>query len=313
MNLLPAAAYRPQRFGTVEAAIMRVLLAAVVWWSLPLARDVADLSAQKSPTGLATFIDLTWLSAPGVFLGCQIVLGIALALYATNRLMLLATGTMALVHILLFTLDNSQGATNHAYQLLSLVQLAQFLTYLSPTVIRLLERWKKTKFPPLFAPDIRLSDLAIFFTQQTIAGAYLITGLTKLIRSKGLWVWQSPNLSVELLKSNAQNFYNRLETDATYDQRLAVAQWMIDHPMLTRALMGGGLVIELGALLALRGRAWALGVGIAVIALHWGIDVSMGLFFKFHIALVIIYFINVPYWITRLIPAGKTIDPPATA
>ncbi len=307
MKLLRADAYQPHRFGNVEAAIMRVLLVAIVWWSLPSAKDVADLIAQKKPTGLAVLFDLTWLSRPGVFTACRIVLGIGAALYLAKRFMLLATGAMALVHILIFTLDNSQGATNHAYQLLSLVLLAQFLTYLSPSIGRLIERWKKTKLPRLFPADIRLDDLAIYFSQQAIAAAYLITGLTKLIRSKGLWAWQTPNISVELIKTNAQNFYNRLETDATYEHRHLVAQWMIDNPMITRVLMGGGLAIELFAFVALRGRLWALGAGLAIIALHWGIDISMGLFFKYHIALVIIFYLNLPYWIGRLIPAGEKL------
>lgn len=308
MNLLRANAYQPHRFGSVEAAIMRVLLVALVWWSLPPAKDIVDLIAQKRPTGLAVLFDLTWIAKPGAFIGCKIVLGIAAALYFAKRFMLLATGAIALVHILIFTLDNSQGATNHAYQLLSLVLLTQFLTYLSPHLFRAIERWKKVKLPRLFPADIRLDDLAIYYSQQAIAAAYLTTGLTKLIRSKGLWIWQSPNVSVELIKTNAQNFYNRLETDATYEQRHQVAQWMIDNPMITRALMGGGLFIELFAFLALRGRRWALVVGLAIIALHWGINISMGLFFKYHIALVIIFYLNLPYWIGRLIPAGEKLS-----
>lgn len=309
MNLIPAAHYQPHRFGTIEALLMRALLVAVVWWSLPLASEVADLTGQKKPTGLANIFPLTWLAKPGVFLGCQIVIGIAAILYIAQRLPLLATGAMTLVHVLIFTLDNSQGATNHAYQLISLVLLAQFLTYLSPHLVRAVERWKNITVPRLFGTDrgIRLSDLALYFSQQTIAAAYIVAGVSKLIRSKGLWVWQSPNVSVELMKTNAQNFYNRLETDATYEHRLQVAQWMIDNPMLTRVLMGGGLVIELFAFLALRSRLGALLTGLAIIALHYGIYISMGLFFKYNIAIVIIFFINLPYWIGRLIPTPKPL------
>ena len=309
MNLLPAAHYQPHRFGTIEALLMRALLVSVVWWSLPLASEVADLTEQQKPTGLAHIFPLTWLAAPGVFLGCQIVIGVTAILYLANRFMLLATAAMTLVHVLIFTLDNSQGATNHAYHLISIVLLAQFLTYLSPPVIRCIERRKKITLPHLFGTDkgIRIGDLALYFSQQAIAAAYIVAGVSKLIRSKGMWVWQSPNVSVELMKSNAQNFYNRLETDATYEHRLQVAQWMIDNPMLTRVLMGGGLAIELLAFLALRSRCCALLTGIAIIALHWGIYVSMGLFFKYNIAIVIIFFINLPYWIGKLFTTPKPL------
>ena len=309
MNLLPAAQYQPHRFGTVEALLMRALLVAVVWWSLPLASEVADLTGQQKPTGLAHVFPLTWLARPGVFLVCQIIVAVAAIFYLANRLLLPATGAMTLVHILIFTLDNSQGATNHAYHLISIVLLAQFLTYLSPHVVRFIERWKKITLPRLFATDkgIRLNDLALYFSQQAIAAAYIVAGLSKLIRSKGLWVWQSPNVSVELMKTNAQNFYNRLEIDATFEHRQQVAQWMIDNPMITRVLMGGGLAIELFAFLALRNRLGALLTGLAIIALHWGIYVSMGLFFKYNIAIVIIFFVNAPYWVGRLFPSSRAL------
>lgn len=309
MNFLPAAYYQPHRFGTVEAVLMRVLLVAVVWWSLPLAAEVADLTGQQKPTGLAHIFPLTWLAIPDVFRVCQIVVAAAAILYTANRFMLLATGAMTLVHVLIFTLDNSQGATNHAYHLISIVLLAQFLTYLSPHLIRRIEGWRKTSLPRLFGTDkgIRLNDLALYFSQQAIAAAYVVAGLSKLIRSKGLWVWQSPNVSVELMKSNAQNFYNRLEIDSTFEHRQQVAQWMIDNPMITRVLMGGGLVIELFAFLALRSRLGALLTGLAIIALHYGIYISMGLFFKYNIAIVIIFFINLPYWIGKLFPTPKPL------
>ena len=133
MKLLEAKDYQPWHYGPVEAALMRVLFAALVWWSLPTATDVSDLSDQKSPTGLAVLFDLTWLSNPGVYSACRVVLGVASALYITHLLMPLATGLMTLIHVIIFTLDNSQGATNHAYQLVSLVLLAKWSSLLSVT------------------------------------------------------------------------------------------------------------------------------------------------------------------------------------
>ena len=305
MNLLPAARYQPHRFGTLEATIIRVLFAAVVWWSLPLASEVADLTSQKKPTGLATLIPLTWLAAPGVFLVCQLVLAAAIALYLANRCMALATGAMTLVHVLIFTLDNSQGATNHAYQLISLVLLAQFLTYLSPHLARLIGRWRNAAVPPLFGTDrgIRIGDLAVYFSQQTIAAAYVVAGLSKLIRSKGMWVWQSPNVSVELMKSNAQNFYNRLETDATYEHRTAGGP--VDdrqphaYPGADGRRTGSSSFLPFSPCAA---ASVPCSPGIAILALHYGIHISMNLFFKYNIAIVLIFFVNPAYWI------GKTVS-----
>jgi hypothetical protein len=71
---------------------------------------------------------------------------------------------------------------------------------------------------------------------------------------------------------------------------------MIDNPNVTRLFLGGGLLIELLAFLLLVNRVWALVVGAFILALHWGIDLTMGLNFKYQMAVVAIFLVNVPFW-----------------
>jgi hypothetical protein len=132
---------------------------------------------------------------------------------------------------------------------------------------------------------------------QVIAAAYVIAGVIKLMRTKGLWIIESPNLSVQLMKTNAQNYYDKLQTDAVFEQRAALAQYMIDNPNLTRLFLGGGLFIELFAFLLLLNRRWALVMGFFILSLHWGIEMTMGLNFKYQMAVVAIFLVNVPFWV----------------
>ena len=62
-------------------------------------------------------------------------------------------------------------------------------------------------------------------------------------------------------------------------------------------------MIELFAFLALYNRTAALIVGFAMLALHWGIEITMGLDFKNNSAMIWIFLINVPFWILWL--SGK--------
>jgi hypothetical protein len=210
------------------------------------------------------------------------------------------------VHVLSLTLYNSQGVAYHSHNIVSLTLLAQWLVYLWPWIYRL---FRKRRFQ---LPEGRtLADLSIHFSLHIIAGIYVIAGVIKLLRSKGLWAFQSPDIAVELLKTNAQNYYNWLEIDGAYEHRQQVAQSMIENPNLTRLLLGSGLLIEVFAFLALYNRVAALIGGLLFLALHWGIGLTMGLNFQYNIAVIVVFFINLPFWawwISRK-AAGKELQP----
>lgn len=274
-----------------EWAFMRLGFALVVWWSLPSIEAMSVLQEQPYPTGLANLIDLTFFADHQVYRFCYYMFCGALLVYVSGFLLPVALPVVASMHIGMITLYNSQGATHHAYQLVSLILLAQWLVCWTPYVWRILGK------PAIVLPaGLKWRDYMVWYSLQVIAAAYVIAGVIKLMRSKGLWIIQSPNLAVQLMKTNAQNYHDKLRVDVEFEQRAVVAQFMIDNPNVTRLFLGGGLLIELLAFLLLVNRVWALVVGFFILALHWGIDMTMGLNFKYQMTVVAIFLVNVPFW-----------------
>jgi len=66
---------------------------------------------------------------------------------------------------------------------------------------------------------------------------------------------------------------------------------------VARLLFGGAFILELGALLALKNRAWACGIGLGLLAMHAGIHLVMHLRFVNHEWLILIFLVNVPWMV----------------
>ena len=62
-----------------------------------------------------------------------------------------------------------------------------------------------------------------------------------------------------------------------------------------------GLIVELLAFLMLFGRVWMLIIGLAVIAMHTLVDVTMNLAFPQHQWIFLVYAVNLPFWAAKAI------------
>ncbi len=293
--------YQVQVRGKIETLVMRIGLAVMVVVTLPNVGQMGELTAQPNPSGIANLIDLTFLSNATVYQSGYWLTMAGLLLYVTGVAMPFSLGFATIFHILVLTLYNSQGSQTHSIQVISLVLLAQWVVFLWGAIRR--------SEAPL---KHKLSDLAIHYSLQAIAAVYVIAGVIKVIRTKGMWAWNSPDIAVELLKTNAQKYYEYLEIDGAYEHRLKVATWLIENPWLARILLSGGLFLELFAFLALYNRTAGLIGGVFLLLLHYGIEVTMGLDFKNNSAMIWIFLINVPFWLmwirskigTRTLKAG---------
>jgi hypothetical protein len=85
------------------------------------------------------------------------------------------------------------------------------------------------------------------------------------------------------------------------------AQWLIDHPGWTIWIFGPGLFLELLAFVALWSRAVAFWIGLALVIMHRMIAVIMDLHFELNEWAVLIFFINLPWWVCWL---WQRIKPP---
>lgn len=268
-----------------ERLAMRVLFAVVVWRHIPGSLDHLEISA---PNGLARWADLRFLLDPQVFAWCKYALAAACALYVLRIGWSLVLPYMALLSIGVGTLINSTGAIAHYLQIVSLVLATQTAAH----------------FYNLFtlrgvtgsAERAQAENRVIYWSQQAIVATYVVSALTKLLRTSGMWFFQSPLIAVQIIKTNDQEFYNRLET-ASFDVGVATADWMVQHPLLTGLVLSTGLLLELAAPVALLGRWYAAGIGVALVLFHTSVHQVMKLNFLYNEYLIWIYLVNVPFWV----------------
>ena len=270
-------------YGPWERAAMRVLFALVVAWHLPTDLAYDDL---PKPNGLARLVDLTFLLNATVFDIFRYTAYAALLLYVARLWWSIALPYLAAFSIAAGSIFNSQGAISHHLQIVSLVLVAQ-------TAAHWFDRLTARRVP--LAEGAHGEDRAISWSLQAIAATYLVSGLTKLIETSGAWILQSPLVALQVVKSNEQDFYDALDPSRT-GRGVAVAEWMLQHPLIVGAAMTAGLLLELGAPAILLGRGWAAGYGLALILFHESIHRVMKLHFEWNEYLLWIYLVNVPFW-----------------
>ena len=269
-------------FVFYERLVMRLLFAWLVWRATP---GVLVVNGIPAPNGFARVIDLHFLLAPGVYGVARMALAAALLLYVARLLVWLALPVALFINLAANAVLNSQGAIQHAAQIVSLVLLAQ-------TAAHFYGLWRRRGGEE----QSGLESRAVWWSQQTIVAVYLLAGIAKLLVTKGLWVWQARWIGVSITKSAYQNFYDRLD-QVDLQQQLTVANFAASHGWLVALLAGMGLLLELGSPLMLINRAWAAAVGLLLVGFHLGLDYSMRLTFIYNQWLLVIFMVNAPYWI----------------
>lgn len=269
-------------YAFYERLVMRGLFAWIVYRATPAALIVNGIPA---PNGLARIADLHFLLAPHVFAWTRIALEGALVLYVLRALVWLALPVALFVNLAANAITNSQGAVEHAGQIVSLLLLAQ-------TVAHFYGLWRRHRgeAQPL------LENRVIWWSQQTIVAVYLVAGITKLIVTKGAWVFQARWIGVSIAKSAYQSFYDTFNR-ADLQQQLAIAHFAATHGWLIALIAAAGISLELGSPLMLVNRVWATMMGGALLCFHLGLDYSMHLTFIYNQWLLFIFMINAPYWI----------------
>ncbi|MEO7165786.1 MAG: hypothetical protein ABI787_05560 [Spartobacteria bacterium] len=266
----------------VERIVMRILFAWLVWRATPVWLVVSGIPA---PNGMARLFDLHFLLDPRVFAIARTVLAAALLLYVARVLVWLALPVALFIQVAANTITNSQGAIQHAIQIVSLVLLAQ-------TVAHFYGLWRRRQGEA----RNRLEDRTIWWSQQTIVAVYLVAGITKLLVTKGLWIFQARWIGVSVAKSAYQSFYDTFNS-ADLEQQLGVAHFAASHGWVVALIAAGGMFLELGSPLMLVNRVWALLLGLGLVCFHLGLDYTMRLTFIYNQWLLLIFMINVPYWI----------------
>jgi hypothetical protein len=159
--------------------------------------------------------------------------------------------------------------------------------------------WWKRKLP-----GAELRAQLWYYSRGIILAGYVTSVITKIINSKGMWLWNSQYLSVEIIKTHRLSFYKDLEVEFAGDP--ASATLLLHHPYLALLIFDMGFFIEFFAWLGLRDRKWSCFMGVSIIILHLSIAWLMRLSFTNHQILCFIFLVNVPWLIALAVARAKS-------
>jgi len=289
--------FEPVRHAFWELLLFRLGFAWIMWRALP--GGFQQYRDQPEPNGIAQWIDLTWLTDPGRAEQVRWATGIALVFYVFGLLRVPALTVVIACHVAVCTFLNSQGAIGHTAQIVGMAMVAQWLVFAWAPIARRLGR----PLPHGYSPE----QLAVDWARQAVMATYVISALTKLVRSDGRWILDAPYFGLQIVKSNGMDYYNRLQAGAD-DGMQWLAQILLDHPWSAWFLIGIALPLELFAFAACFNRRTALWFGVLLLAFHSTVSVVMRLGFMYNKLLLLLFFVNLPFWIVwgiRHVAAGR--------
>jgi hypothetical protein len=271
----------PKNTGALEWLGMRICFAALVLWTLYDPHPF-DYPGQPTPKGIARWIDLTWLHNDHMF---EITFGVSAllcVLYAAGFALRLVLPLLAAMHVVVWTYNDSQGYTHHGLQLVSMVLLVQTLVV-----------WIKGS-----ASREDLRAWLWYYSRGMVLFSYVASALTKTIETRGLWIFRSRYLTIELVKTWRLQYLEAFDPQFSGDPPMAF--WLNDHPFVAQCVFGVGYFLELFAFLGLRDRVSSAVVGFLLVTMHLGISWLMQLDFANHQWLALIFLVNPIGWLILL-------------
>lgn len=275
----------------LEGFFSRLFFAVLLIFTI---RTQIDFTTEPHPVGLLKILHkfgdgpfLTWLADVGnwqIFKGIFIAL---LAVYVSGFAMPVVLPALAIMHVLPFTLNNSQGYTHHGNQIVSCVLIIQ-------AIAALYYSWKD-KFT-LAPPDQRLRAWMFVNAQVIVTGMYFISVFSKMDNSGGMWLWNCHHTALDMIKTQRQTFFNRF--DPAYAEIPKEAYWMLEHPWSARAFFGSGLFLEVACIFAIGHRWLGPVMGVSLIIMHRCIDRLMGgVAFLYNELLCLVFLVSLPFFL----------------
>ena len=296
--------FLPQLVGTFEAACLRLFFAATVVWSI---WTPSKYDRVEDPSGLASWgIPVAWIGQDGVhpwLLAGTMVAGLIylLGVWKPGWLTFIGLAGMSVAHLGYWTLANSQGNTFHGSQMTSMVLVAQLAGWI-------IMKWRSAAAIPETPRWPGVDSILLYFSQCAIVGVYVTSAITKVLKSGGRWLIDSHYFAKSVQKVWRQQFYNNPSSNE-FSGISPWASWLAEHPMSARLLFAPGFFLEFFAFLMLWNRAWAAGFGASLVLMHVCIGFIMQLYFPEFEVIVLIFCVNLPYWLIRM----KQRETPAMA
>jgi hypothetical protein len=320
----------------IEWTIMRILFAIVLFASFRLAGYHAfnwsgspgrgpDFFSTPKPRGIAQFMDVTWINHAEHIPQVAMALGILLILFVLGVAPILSAAGLLLLQTVLGTLENSQGNNIwHTSQILAYGLLGLLIASIANCVsICRKEGWKsylsiRWQWPlhvlknpaALFrhgsdaveAREEKSRSLSIYLVQQLMATGYVVSGISKLWISKGTWFSDVQNIALQFEKTRLQRYYETLQEPQVWP---GAADAVNQFPLMASFLFSIGLFLELFAFVALFNRLFLALFGIGIMVMHLMIAKVMLLEFDYNEWMLVIFYINIPFWLLYAARRGK--------
>jgi hypothetical protein len=296
----------PLRMPRWEIFIVRLAFALLVWdtqtgwiahWNDPprAARAMVENASafdirwdsQPHPNGLAYLFDFTFIANDAIEYPVRYAMGVSLLLYVVGVPGAFTLAIPLFMCLAASTLANSQGSIGHTAQGLHLALLAVWLAALYAFIQK--RRGRLLKF------GYSSGEFELDWARQALSAAYVVSAITKLIVSNGLWFIDAKYFPLHILKNNEMQYYDTLEASARH------LDWLPDlalqHPQWCQFLFGIALPLELFVFIGLRNRRAALLFGIGLIGFHQSVTELTHLSFIFNKLLLIILFVAPWHWL----------------
>lgn len=278
--------FEPIRHAKWELFVLRLGLAYVAWGTFA---GSSDFTGQSHPNGIAHWMDLTFLSDDATEGWLRMVARGSLVAFVLGVPGVLSLLVPTFFGIGLFTLKNSQGAIGHSFQVVHLCLLAAWLAGVWAVVWRQREK----RLPN----GLERGQLEVDWARQALAAGYVVSAITKVIESKGMWFRDSQYFALHLIKNNDMKFYGKLE--AGVQQLEWLPEWMMQHPLACQVFFGLALPLELFAFLGCRNRVMGLVFGVSLIAFHFSVKQLTQLDFVYNMQLLLVLMVNPIWWVYR--------------
>src|SRR4029434_2007856 len=118
-------------------------------------------------------------------------------------------------------------------QIIGLTLLVQAVTVVYYSVLKGLR---------LQPPDALLNSWLLVQSQVVVTGTYLVSFLTKLFATGGMWFWKAHYIALDMIKTQRQHYFSRFNPADLGDPPEAI--WLLEHPWMARGLFASGALLE---------------------------------------------------------------------
>jgi hypothetical protein len=263
----------------------------ILLWLYPVINILFKFNSQPIPVGVCCWFNCAFATITPFCYILSATTVILSVLYLFERKMLIVTFLISMLGMLVFSLEASNGLSGRK-EAVSMLFIVQFLAYLRYSLGN--KEFKEATTP---------KDIAMFYSVQVVATAFVLAGITKLQESGIAWVRDAPNIAVRIVRSFSMRTidtgYLFLSNYGRY-----MAQGILAHPAIIQAGFAIVLIAELFSFCAVFSRRWAWRCGLVLVFINLGFLVLLGIIIPF-------YFVPILGYLISFGPGRKTASGPS--